>query len=53
MARLRREFTDLDTYLGQAASRSPFLQARSKIWETLRRSKHDDSGHGSRLDVQR
>ncbi len=53
IARLRREFTELDTYLGQAAAQSPFLQARSKIWETLRRSKQDDSGAGSRLDVQR
>ncbi len=53
MARLRREFSDLDTYLGQAASQSPFLQARSKIWETLRRSKQDESGAGSRLDLQR
>jgi len=33
--RLRTEHEDLDAYLGQAARQSPFLQARSKIWDTL------------------
>lgn len=52
--RLKREHGDLDQYLGQAAQGSPFLQARSKIWDTLRRSKDaDGSGADSRLDLQR
>jgi putative two-component system response regulator len=54
MARLRKEHVDLDAYLGQAAQNSPFLQARSRIWSTLRRNKgSDDSGSDSRLDLQR
>jgi putative two-component system response regulator len=54
VVKLRREKGDLDDYLGQAAHASPFLQARSKIWETLRKSKQsDDTGSGSRLDLQR
>lgn len=52
--RLRREHGDLDAYLGQAALNSPFLQARSKIWDTLRKSKDaDGAGSDSRLDLQR
>lgn len=54
IARLRQEKGDLDAYLGQAALSSPFLQARSRIWETLRQSKEgNDTGSGSRLDLQR
>ncbi|MGE0357873.1 MAG: HD domain-containing phosphohydrolase [Burkholderiales bacterium] len=54
IGRLRSEHGDLDAFLGQAAHASPFLQARSKIWETLRRSKDNDgSGSDSRLDLQR
>jgi len=33
--RLQREHKDLDAYLGEAAHSSPFLQARSKIWDAL------------------
>ena len=33
--RLRTEHEDLDAFLGQAARNSPFLVARSKIWDTL------------------
>jgi len=52
--KLRVEHTDLDAFLGQAALGSPFLQARSKIWDTLRKSKEPDgSGANSRLDLQR
>jgi putative two-component system response regulator len=54
VAKLRREHDDLDTFLGEAALDSPFLQARDKIKETLLRSA-DSTGHGveSRLDLQR
>jgi putative two-component system response regulator len=52
--KLRALHPDLDAYLGKAAQSSPFLQARSRIWETLRRSKDgNDTGSGSRLDLQR
>lgn len=37
MARLRRTHADLDGYLGLAAAESLFLQARKKIWDTLRK----------------
>lgn len=51
---LRTRKTDLDAFLGQAALSSPFLQARSKIWDTLRKSKQSDGiGAESRLDLQR
>jgi putative two-component system response regulator len=54
IGKLRSEHGDLDLFLGQAAQNSPFLQARSKIWETLRKSKDSDgSGSDSRLDLQR
>lgn len=52
--KLRSEHVDLDGFLGQAALSSPFLQARSRIWDTLRQSKESDgSGPDSRLDLQR
>jgi putative two-component system response regulator len=41
MARLRREHRDLDHHLGEAARVSPFLQARSKIWDTLKVAKDE------------
>jgi len=51
---LRGSKSDLDAFLGQAALSSPFLQARSRIWDTLRRSKvADGMGAVSRLDLQR
>jgi putative two-component system response regulator len=54
VARLRSEHRDLDAFLGQAAQKSPFLQARSKIWDTLRKSKESDGvGAESRRDLQR
>ncbi|MBL0140896.1 MAG: HD domain-containing protein [Betaproteobacteria bacterium] len=54
IAKLRKQYMDLDGYLGKAAQASPFLQARSKIWETLRKSKEGgETGSGSRLDLQR
>jgi putative two-component system response regulator len=54
VSRLRRDYIDIDTFLGQAAHGSPFLQARSRIWNALHRS-HDSDGSdsNSRLDVQR
>jgi putative two-component system response regulator len=54
VARLRQDHIDVDGYLGQAAGRSTFLQARSRIWNALHRS-HDRGGGGSdgRLDTQR
>jgi putative two-component system response regulator len=52
--RLRSDHSDLDSFLGQAAQASPFLQARSRIWQALHRdSAGDGVGSGSRLDLQR
>ncbi|MCA2999489.1 MAG: HD domain-containing protein [Rhodocyclaceae bacterium] len=45
VSRLRREQGDLDHYLGVAARASPFLQARGKIWETLRHAKDEYQVH--------
>jgi putative two-component system response regulator len=54
VARLRVEHPSLDEFLGQAAHNSPFLQARSKIWDALRKTKEPDgSGANSRHDLQR
>jgi putative two-component system response regulator len=52
VGRLRRDHIDVDSFLGQAAHGSPFLQARSRIWNALHRS-HDQGGSDSRLDLQR
>jgi len=54
VSRLRRDYIDIDSYLGEAAHESPFLQARSRIWNALHRS-HDINGasNGNRLDLQR
>ena len=54
VGRLRHDHIDIDSFLGQAAHGSPFLQARSRIWNILHRS-HDanDDGSESRLDLQR
>jgi putative two-component system response regulator len=54
VGRLRRDYIDIDSYLGQAAHQSPFLQARSRIWNALHKS-HDAGGSigGTRLDLQR
>ena len=51
--RLRRDYIDIDSFLGQAATTSTFLQARSRIWNALHRS-HVTGGEGDdRLDLQR
>ena len=54
ISRLRRDYIDIDSFLGQAAHGSPFLQARTRIWNALHRS-HESvvSGSDSRLDLQR
>lgn len=54
VSRLRADHIDLDSYLGQAAHGSPFLQARTRIWNVLHRS-HDrtEKSSDSRLDTQR
>lgn len=54
IGRLRKDYIDVDAFLGQAAHASPFLQARSRIWNVLHRS-HDGDNEGSdgRLDLQR
>jgi putative two-component system response regulator len=54
VARLRTDHIELDSFLGQAAHASPFLQARTRIWNALHKS-HDRDGAGSssRLDLQR
>src|SRR6185369_13665671 len=48
VTRLRQDYTDLDAFLGQAAHHSPFLQARSRIWDALHRN-GDTTQSGSRL----
>lgn len=53
MNRLRAEHADLDAFLGQAATATPFMQARAKIQNALHRRPGDDTGSGSRLDLQR
>jgi putative two-component system response regulator len=53
IGRLRRDHIDVDSFLGQAAHGSPFLQARSRIWNALHRSHDRESGSDSRLDLQR
>jgi putative two-component system response regulator len=54
VARLRQDHIDVDSYLGQAANSSTFLQARTRIWNALHKS-HDRGSEGSdgRLDTQR
>src|SRR5260221_12530246 len=54
VGRLRQDHIDVDSYLGQAASNSTFLQARTRIWNALHKS-HDRGSEGSdgRLDTQR
>lgn len=44
--RLQKQHADLDAYLGQAARQSPFLQARSKIWDALSVSGTDPGAPG-------
>jgi putative two-component system response regulator len=35
IGRLRKDYADFDSFLGQAAQGSPFLQARTRIWNAL------------------
>jgi len=54
VSRLRREHRDLDHHLGEAARASPFIQARGKIWETLKLAKDEYQQQFQRsLDLQR
>lgn len=54
IGRLRHDFIDIDSYLGQAALASPFLQARTRIWNALHKSPDGDAaGSGTRRDLQR
>lgn len=53
IARLRNDCSDLDRFLGEAAHDSPFLQARSRIWNALHRGESGNLDSGSRLDLQR
>ena len=54
VGQLRQDHIDVDAYLGQAAHGSPFLQARTRIWNVLHRSPDSDPpASGSRLDLQR
>ena len=54
VGRLRREYVDLDAYLGEAALASPFLQARDKIKKTLLATVgSSDQSSESRRDMQR
>ncbi len=51
---LRKDHIDIDSFLGEAAHASPFLQARSRIWNALHKSQElDGSGSDGRLDLQR
>jgi putative two-component system response regulator len=52
IGRLRKDYADMDSFLGQAAHQSPFLQARSRIWNTLHRSEPGIAS-GNRIDLQR
>lgn len=54
VSRLRREHRDLDHYLGEAARASPFIQARSKIWDTLKLAREEYQLEFQRsMDLQR
>ena len=54
VARLRQDHIDIDSFLGQAAHGSTFLQARTRIWKALHKSPDGDlPASGSRLDLQR
>jgi putative two-component system response regulator len=54
VGRLRQDHIDLNAYLGEAANSSPFLQARTRIYNALHKTRGpDDSTSNSRLDMQR
>ena len=52
IGRLVEDHRDLDSFLGQAAHTSPFLQARARIWSVLHKVGGEVSS-GSRIDLQR
>jgi putative nucleotidyltransferase with HDIG domain len=52
VGRLRHDYIDFDSFLGQAAHGSTFLQARARIWNVLHKS-HDGGERDGRLDLQR
>jgi len=41
IGRLKRDYADFDGFLSQAAHSSPFLQARTRIWEALHKPAED------------
>jgi putative two-component system response regulator len=43
IGRLRSDYQDMNAFLGQAAQQSPFLQARTRIWNALQRAAGSDS----------
>ena len=54
VSRLHREHRDLDHFLGEAARASPFIQARSKIWDTLKLAREEYQLEFQRsMDLQR
>jgi putative two-component system response regulator len=54
MSRLRREHRDLDYYLGEAARANAFIQARGKIWDSLRLAKEEYQAQFARsFELQR
>ncbi|MBC7622011.1 MAG: HD domain-containing protein [Aeromicrobium sp.] len=54
VSRLRRETRDLDHFLGEAARASPFIQARGKIWDTLKLAREEYQLQFQRsMDLQR
>jgi len=42
---LRKDHRDLDAFLGEAAQQSPFLQARTRIWNALQQAAQQNQGH--------
>ncbi len=54
VSRLRREHRDMDHFLGEAARASPFIQARGKIWDTLKLAREEYQLQFQRsMDLQR
>jgi len=45
VGRLRKDHRDLDAFLGEAAQQSPFLQARTRIWNALQQAAQQNPGH--------
>jgi putative nucleotidyltransferase with HDIG domain len=44
VGRLRKDHRDLDAFLGEAAQQSPFLQARTRIWNALQQAGQQNQG---------